>query len=167
MEQGKFEIKMDMYRLMLRCDNYFATNSNQLVLMGFDWAGIKQAESQCRRITRRTRPWTCLVLERNLVHTSKHVCHSLHYVVVCRYIPCGWWNVLKRNREKYYILILCEVYTQLSQKVFLSTTGIILLAYGIFQILCKILVPTAKKKTYWASIQDQPVECVWRYKQYL
>jgi len=52
-EQGKFEHEMDMYRLMIRCDNYIATNSNQLVLMGFDMAGIKQAEPQRQRITRR------------------------------------------------------------------------------------------------------------------
>jgi hypothetical protein len=144
MEQRKFEIKMDMYRLMIRCDNYFDTNSNQLVLMGFDTAGIKQAESQCRPITRRTRSWTYFVLERNLVHKSKHVCHSLHYVVVCWYIPCSWWNVLKRNRKKYCILILCKLCTQLLRKAFSSIFGIILLAHGIFQILCKMLVPTAK-----------------------
>jgi hypothetical protein len=53
-EQGKFELEMDMYRLMIRCDNYIATNSNQLILMGFDTAGTKQAEPQFQRITRST-----------------------------------------------------------------------------------------------------------------
>lgn len=131
-EQGKFELEMDVYRLMIRCDNYIVTNSNQLVLMGFNTADIKQAEPQCQRITRHTWSWKCSVLERNLEHTTKHVCHSLHYVVVCRYIPCGWWNVLKMNRENYYNLILCEVCTQLLRKTFPSTIIIKLLAYGIF-----------------------------------
>jgi hypothetical protein len=131
-EQGKFELEMDVYRLMIRCENYIATNSNQLILMRFDTAGIKQVEPQCQRITRSNWSWKCSVLERNLEHTSKHVCLSLHYVVVCRYIPCGWWNVLKMNREKYYILILCEVCTQLLRKAFPSTNVTTLLARGIF-----------------------------------
>jgi hypothetical protein len=129
-EDRKFELEMDMYRLMIRCDNYITTNSNQLVFMGFDRAGIKQAEPKRQGITRCTWSGLCSVLERNSEHMTKHVCHSLHYVVVCRYIPCGWWNVL--NWEKYYILILCDVCTQLLRKAFPSTIGIILLEHGIF-----------------------------------
>jgi len=53
-EQGKFELEMDMYKLMIRCDNYIVTNSNQLLLMGFDTPGIKQVEPQRQRIKRRT-----------------------------------------------------------------------------------------------------------------
>lgn len=53
-ELGKFELEMDMYRLMIRCDSYIAANSKQLVFMGFDTAGITQAEPQCQRVTRCT-----------------------------------------------------------------------------------------------------------------
>jgi len=113
-ELVKFELEMDMYRLMMHCDSCIATNSNQLVLIGFDAGGIKQAEPPCQRITRRNWSW---ILERNLVHTTKHVCHSLHYVVVCRYIPCGWWNVWKGTGKNivvwFYVKYVLSYYERL------------------------------------------------------
>jgi len=53
-KQGKFVLEMEPYRLMIRCDNYIATNSKQLILMRFDTAGIKQKEPQCQLYTRCT-----------------------------------------------------------------------------------------------------------------
>lgn len=131
-------------------------------MVGFDTAGIKQAEPQCQRITRRTWAWICSVLQRNLVHTTKHVCHSLQYVVVCRYIPCGWWNVLKRNQEEYYNLILYEVCTQLLRKAFPSTICYLIGARYVFLNILSNVSSYCKKKnisdihtrsTGWLSLE--------------
>ena len=88
-EQGKFELEMDMYKLMIRCDNYIVTNSNQLLLMGFDTPGIKQVEPQRQRIKRRTWSLTLRLLM-SYIYGAPSKARNANVIYIWTYVWQRW-----------------------------------------------------------------------------